>query len=91
MPHLFRHPHEEDTRHLLDQHVPHPDGHPVRAGLAVVEVEDDGGQTDADRHQHHGEEEVAAQQGEREGGGRDDLDNYSQPSPSALATGARDQ
>ena len=72
-PNLFRDPHTENARHPLDQDVPDPGRHPVSARLPVVEVEDDGGQTDRDRDQDHREQEVATQQRQREGGGRDHL------------------
>ena len=33
---LLGNSHHEDPRHLLDQNIPHPAGHPVSAGLPVV-------------------------------------------------------
>ena len=75
MSHLLWNPHQQNSRHLLNEDVPHPVRHPVCAGLPVVEVEHDGGEADADRHQHHGEQEVPAQQWQGQGCCRDDLND----------------
>ena len=68
---LFGNPHQQNARHLLNEDVPHPARHPMRAGLPVVEVQYNGGEADADRHQHHGEQEVTAQQWQCQGCCRD--------------------
>ena len=78
---LLGHPHAEDARHALDEDAADPGGHAVGARLAVVEVEDDGGEADGHRHQHHREQEVAPQQRQRQARGRDHLKQGGQALP----------
>lgn len=54
-------------------HLPHPLGHDVGAGGAVVRVDDDDGDDDGCDHKHHGEQHVLPNQGHGAGGGRDQL------------------
>ena len=78
---LLGHPHAEDAGHALYEDAADPGGHAVGARLAVVEVEDDGGEADGHRHQHHREQEVAPQQRQRQARGRDHLKHGGQALP----------
>lgn len=54
-------------------HLPHPVGHDMGAGGAVVRVDDDDSDDDGCDDEHHGEEHVFPNQGHRAGGGGDQL------------------
>ena len=56
-------------------HLPHPLGHDVGAGGAVVCVDDDDGDDDGCDDEHHGKQHVLPDQGHGAGGGRDQLHN----------------
>lgn len=57
----------------VSTHLPHPLGHDVGAGGAVMGVDDDDGDDDGCYDEHHGEEHVFPNQGHSAGGGRDQL------------------
>ena len=52
---LFGNSYQQNSRHFLNEDVPHPGWHPMCGGLPVMDVQDNGGKTDADRQKHHGE------------------------------------
>lgn len=70
---VLRHPHQEQLRYALDEEVAHPRRHLVGAGLAIVDVQDYDGDDYGERHHHHGEQDVLAQQRQGEGGRWDDF------------------
>lgn len=57
----------------LGTHLPHPLGHDVGAGRAVVGVDNDDGDDDGRDDGHHGEQHVLPDQRHGTGGGRDQL------------------
>ncbi len=66
-----------DHQHLrqdVDKHPLHPERHLVRAGLAVVQVEDEYGEEDAQVDEDEREQQVLAQQGDHQRGGRYQVD-----------------
>ena len=59
--------------HAAQKDHPHPVGHVVGAGGAVVHVEDEDGDDDGEGDEDHGEEQVLADEWDDQRGGRDDL------------------
>lgn len=56
-------------------HLPHPLGHHVGAGRAVMRVDDNDSDDDGRNDEDHGEQHVLSDQGHSTGGGRDQLHN----------------
>jgi len=65
--------HEHRPGQQPQEHGPHPARHGVRLRRAVVDVQHEDGDHDGERDEDHGEEEVLADQGDDERGGRDGL------------------
>ena len=58
--HLNGHLHEEHSRQGLDEHPPHPAGHRVRGGLAVVQVDHQRGQHEAEPNKQQAQHQIPA-------------------------------
>ena len=57
----------------MDEDSPHPGRHGVGLRGPEVDVEDHHGDADAEGVEDHGEEDELAEEGNHQGGGRDDL------------------
>ena len=68
-----RSPHYQQPGQDVDEDSPHPGRHGVGLRGPEVDVEDDHGDADAEGVEDHGEEDKLAEEGNHQGGGRDDL------------------
>lgn len=67
---ILGHAHQQQRRQYFDEETPHPRRHFVRGRLAVMDVQYENGDQNAQPDQHHGKEEIFAQQWQRQRCGR---------------------
>jgi len=73
-----RPPHQHDPRQRPEEHGAHPLRHGVGHRRAVVHVEHEHGDDDAERDEDHGEEQVLADERDDQRGGGDGLGDHEQ-------------